>query len=385
MRTVKHILCSAVLLLTATTAIAAASEAATTTALATALPSAPPKASLPAKSAAAESTPAAKASAPAEATPAAKASAAAESTPAAKASAPAEASTASVPLAPIRLWEETPVHARGVTLVPYLPEAGHASRFGTTNGTPAIIICPGGSYCWHDYEAEGTLVAEWLQREGIAAFVLKYRVQGIFPYVFHTRLIARGNQHPDALTDVQRAIQYVREHTKDFGIDEHRLGVMGFSAGGHLSMSAAAYASTDFLSQHGIRHHVSLRPDFVAPIYPVVTMHKPYVHSRSRRALLGEYRKHRQAMRDSMSLEMHVPNDCPPVFLLNCTDDPIVMYQNSELLDSALTAAGVPHQYTQYRTGGHGFGGDSARFTAETAHWQETFLLWLTQLFHTTL
>ena len=288
----------------------------------------------------------------------------------------------------IHLWEDTPVRAKCVTLVPYLPSNAPAlpsitggvgvGSFGS--GSSAIIVCPGGSYCWHDYEAEGTRVAEWLQREGIAAFILKYRVQGIGPYVFHTRLVSRGHQHPDALCDVQRAIQYVREHATDFGINPCCLGVMGFSAGGHLSMSAAAYASTDFLAPLGISHNASLRPDFVAPIYPVVTMHKPYVHKRSRRALLGEYRKHRQAMRDSMSLEFHIPADCPPVFLLNCIDDPVVMYQNSELLDSALTASHIPHLYTQYRIGGHGFGGDTSKFSPETAHWQETFIKWLESL-----
>ena len=279
----------------------------------------------------------------------------------------------------IHLWDGTSIHASSVTLVPYLPSqlTAHSSPQAQV---PAVIVCPGGSYCWHDYEAEGVRVAEWLQREGIAAFVLKYRVQGILPYVFHTRLVSRGNQYPDALCDVQRAIQYVREHATDFGINPDCLGVMGFSAGGHLSMSAAAYASTDFLEPLGISHTVSLRPNFVAPIYPVVTMHKPYVHSRSRRALLGEYRKHRRSMRDSMSLEHHIPADCPPVFLLNCVDDPIVMYQNSELLDSALTAKGIPHLYTQYRVGGHGFGGDTSKFSSETAQWQATFIEWLKTL-----
>ncbi len=287
---------------------------------------------------------------------------------------------------PIRIWEGTPVRAKSVTLVPYLPSNASAlpsvtvsegSPEGSGGGSSAIIVCPGGSYCWHDYESEGTLVAEWLQSQGIAAFVLKYRVQGIGPYIFHTRLISRGHRHPDAISDLQRAIQLVRENAADFGINPHRVGAMGFSAGGHLVMSAASYAATDFLAPLGIEHSVSLRPDFVAPIYPVVTMHKPYVHKRSRRALLGEYRKRSQVMRDSMSLEMHIPADCPPVFLLNCVDDPIVKYQNSELLDSALTAAHIPHLYTQYRVGGHGFGGNPSKFSSETKHWLATFMEWL--------
>jgi acetyl esterase/lipase len=286
----------------------------------------------------------------------------------------------------LRLWENTPVRANDVTLVPYLPSQlstlpnGMSDSSINLNGhhpTPAIIVCPGGSYCWHDYETEGTCVAEWLQGKGIAAFLLKYRVLGIGPYVFHTRLISRGHKYPDALCDIQRAIQYVREHAAHFNINPKQLGVMGFSAGGHLCMSAAAYASTDFLTPLGISHSTNLRPDFVAAIYPVVTMQKPYVHKRSRNALIGEYPTHRQIMCDSLSLELHIPYDCPPVFLINCMDDPIVKWENSVLLDSALTANNVPHKYIIYEHGGHGFGAAAEKFSEETKHWQEAFTDWL--------
>lgn len=277
----------------------------------------------------------------------------------------------------IRLWENTPVRANDVTLVPYLPVQLPDSCFQFSPPPPAVIVCPGGSYSWHDYATEGIRVAQWLQREGIAAFVLKYRVQGIGAYVFHTRLISRGRQFPDALCDIQRAIQYIREHAAAFGINPSCVGVMGFSAGGHLSMSAASYSSTDFLAPLGISHSVSLRPDFVAPIYPVVTMHEPYAHKRSRKALLGEYRNHSQAMRDSLSLELHIPADCPPVFLLNCKDDPVVRWENSALLDSALTENDVSHKYIVYEHGGHGFGAADEKFTAETRQWQDAFINWL--------
>ena len=228
---------------------------------------------------------------------------------------------------------------------------------------PAIIICPGGSYCWHDMETEGAKVAEWLEQNGIKAFVLKYRVQGIFDYIMHTRYIYRGHRHPDALNDTEQMLRWVRSHADSLGIDPKRVGMMGFSAGGHLVMSAA-----EFLED---------KPAFVAPIYPVVTMHKPYVHKRSRRALLGEYGKRRKAMRDSLSLEKHVPADCPPVFLVNCKDDPVVKYQNSELLDSALTAHGIRHRYIQYETGGHGFGASDEKGTAECRQWRTEFLRWM--------
>ena len=225
----------------------------------------------------------------------------------------------------------------------------------------AIIVCPGGSYCWHDMKTEGTGVAQWLQANGISAFVLKYRVQGIVPYITHSRLLFRGHQYPDALNDLQQTISYVREHADEFGINPNRIGVMGFSAGGHLVMMAEASS-------------------FIAAIYPVVSMSHPDSHKRSRRALLGEYRKYNKKMRDSLSIEKHITKDCPPVFLVNCKDDPVVKYHNSELLDSALTAQGINHRYIQYRTGGHGFGASTTKGTEECRAWKEEFLNWLKEL-----
>lgn len=269
----------------------------------------------------------------------------------------------------VRLWKDTGVRALGVTLEEFVPSEG--------KGRMAVIVCPGGSYCWHDYRIEGTEVAKWLNRNGIAAFVLKYRVQGKFEYATHSRAIFGGHQHPDMITDAQRAIQYVREHAKEYGIDPNRIGVMGFSAGGHLAMSAASYNETDFLARRGVSTGVSLRPDFVAPIYPVVSMSHRVTHKRSRRALLGEYKKFRHSLRDSLSLERHVPDNCPPVFLVNCKDDPIVKYQNSELLDSALCSKNVTHRYIQYETGGHGFGASETKGTSECREWKNEFLKWI--------
>lgn len=274
----------------------------------------------------------------------------------------------------VRIWEGTGVGSRKVTLLPFLP---------TENlyGGVAVIVCPGGSYCWHDYETEGTEVARWLQSEGIAAFVLKYRVQGIFQYITHSRALFGGHKHPDMLEDIQRAIQLLRERAGFYGIHPYRIGAMGFSAGGHLVMSSACFSATDFLARQGIEHTVSLRPDFVAPIYPVVSMSHPVTHKRSRRALLGEWGKFSRSLRDSLSLERHVPADCPPVFLMNCIDDPVVEFQNSVLLDSALTGKGISHLYIQYRTGGHGFGASDTLGTAECRQWRNEFIKWLKKLY----
>ena len=228
----------------------------------------------------------------------------------------------------------------------------------------AVIVCPGGSYSWLDWDNEGLTVARWLQSEGISAFVLKYRVQGIPAFVTHYRLLFSGHQYPDALNDAQEAIRYLRLNARSLNIDPDKIGIMGFSAGGHLSASLAMFSAD-----------ASLRPNFIAPIYPVVTLSQgPFVHRRSRRALLGEYRKHNKQWRDSLSLEQHVYDSMPPVFLVNCVDDPIVHYHNSELLDSALTAHHVPHEYHQYSRGGHGFGVDSLKAGPEAIQWKAAFL-----------
>lgn len=167
-------------------------------------------------------------------------------------------------------------------MTPFLPAVGKAC--------PAVIVCPGGSYFWLDREAEGRKVGEWLSRNGIAAFVLEYRTAGFFEFISHSRLIRRGNRFPDMLCDVQRALQLVREQSGSRCVDPGKVGVMGFSAGGHLALSSGVFFDTDYLSLSGVAPSVSVRPDFVAALYPVVTMtDERYMHRRSRRGLAGQF------------------------------------------------------------------------------------------------
>lgn len=267
----------------------------------------------------------------------------------------------------VNIWEGTDCHAK-VKLTPYLAK-------GENN--IACIVCPGGSYFWLDKPTEGVGVAEWLQSKGISAFVLEYRVGGVPAFITHYRLLSRGHRYPDMLQDVQRSIQLIRENAEEYRVDPDRLGVMGFSAGGHLAAMSGIFFDTDVLSAFGIKPAVSLKPDFIAPIYPVVTMTDECVHKRSRRGALGEGKSISKEMKDSLSLEKHVREDMPPTYLMNCVDDPIVDYHNSELLDSAMTAHGVNHRYVQFKTGGHGFGATPSKTTAEAIAWKEDFLEWL--------
>ena len=232
----------------------------------------------------------------------------------------------------------------------------------------AIIVCPGGSYFWHDTETEGASVAHWLQENGITAFVLDYRTAYVPAFITHFRYIFRGNRYPDPQDDLRQAIRYVKSHAKEYDIDPDKIGAMGFSAGGHLVMSSVELFEKDDW------------PAFIVPVYPVVTMTASCVHKRSRRGLLGDSRVRNKELRELLSLEKHVPSDCPPVFLINCKDDPIVDYHNSILLDSALTSQKIPHQYLLYETGGHGFGASDIKGSPECRQWKEEFIKWINKI-----
>lgn len=263
--------------------------------------------------------------------------------------------------AQINIWEGTSVRKR-VELTPYIADSQQTLENIT------IIVCPGGSYYWHDIKTEGHEVGRWLQNNGINAFVLNYRTANVPSFITHHRLIFRGNRYPDPQEDLCQAMRYIKINAEKYHVDESKIGVMGFSAGGHLAMS-----STELFDRKD-------RPAFVAAIYPVVTMMEPYVHKRSRRGLLGDSRVRNKELLDLLSLERHVSIDCPPIFLVNCIDDPIVDYRNSVLLDSALTENHIEHRYLQFDTGGHGFGISDQKGTDESRQWKSLFLDWIMTL-----
>lgn len=254
------------------------------------------------------------------------------------------------------LWALS-ANAHKLKLTAFLPKSN-------PTGT-AVIICPGGSYFWLDTELEGEKVALWLNANGIAAFVLEYAHAGWAAFAYHIR--GGGRSFPSGFNDLCEALKQLRDSAEQYGIRADRIGCIGFSAGGHLVMHAA--------------EQLAGSPDemaFAALCYPVVSMTNPCTHRRSRRGLLGEFPK--KVLKDSLSLEKHVPRACPPVFLMNCEDDPVVNPHNSILLDSALTAHNIPHQYEHYKTGGHGYGASASHTTAEAITWKDHFLAWLSDI-----
>jgi len=230
----------------------------------------------------------------------------------------------------------------------------------------SVIICPGGSYRLLAKKTEGIEVAQWLNDNNITAFVLFYRV-GQF-----------GNRHPAMIQDLQRAMQLVKENSQDYGIDPEKVGVMGFSAGGHLAGTAATYFDINFMEESGITPNVSLRPAFATMIYPVISMiNDSVVHKRSRRNLLSS--SYQPEMAQMMSLEYHVRPDMPPIFLIHCIGDKTVDYRNAEKYSKALKEKNIPHFYKLYNEPGHGFGinPNKGKGNVEAPLWTQTFIPWL--------
>lgn len=250
----------------------------------------------------------------------------------------------------IYLWTDIPgmTHEKS-WICHYAPE-------GKNITDAAVIICPGGSYHHLGIGHEGHEVARWFADHGISAFVLKYRVA------------MNGYHHPAMIEDIQRAFHYVRSNAAIYGISPDRVGAIGFSAGGHL-VTMAAFTQKDFLAPLGIVSRVPLTPDFVIPVYPVVSMCDDLYHRWSRISLIG--RDPSDEQKAEFSMEKHVPEKCPPFLIVTARDDRKVDYRNSEVLDLALSASSVPHRFILLEHGGHGFGMDNG-WDKELENWLAT-------------
>jgi len=241
------------------------------------------------------------------------------------------------------------------TITIYLPSKVKA------NGT-AVIICPGGGYWVEAASHEGSDVARKFNEEGITAFVLKYRLPDDSTMVI---------REIGPLQDAQRAIQFVRENARTYHIRKNKIGIMGFSAGGHLASTAGTHFTKDYIENP---RHISLRPDFMLLIYPVTTFSASVGEPGTWDQLLGKNPS--EAKIKEFSNELHVTDQTPPAFLVQAKDDP-VKYQNSTVFAAALQQHGVPAEVYLYEKGGHGYGMNNKMSTVK---WMDLVEAWLIKM-----
>jgi acetyl esterase/lipase len=260
----------------------------------------------------------------------------------------------------IPLWTGAAPNALGKlpedipTIAPFISKKENSSR-------AAIVVFPGGGYSHLSSVKEGTAVAEWLNRLGISAFVVKYR-------------LGMRYHAPNQLLDAARAVRMVRARASEWNIDPSRIGVLGFSAGGHLASTISTRFdsgnphATDRIDQ------VSSRPDIQILIYPVITMGR-YTHAGSKKNLLGE--SPTDDLIRQYSNELQTTKETPPAFIVHTSNDASVPVENSLSFAAALRAAGVPFEMAIYESGPHGFG--LAPNDKTLATWTERCADWLTR------
>ena len=232
----------------------------------------------------------------------------------------------------------------------------------------AVVICPGGGYSILAYDWEGIDIAKWYNAQGIAAVVLKYRLP---------KSITLIKPEIAPLQDAQRAIRLVRHNAKKWNVDPTQIGVMGFSAGGHLASTLGTHFAEDVLgdSKDSI-NSLSARPDFMVLIYPVITFDKKHYHRGSKNNLIGENAS--QELIDHYSNDLQVSSDTPTTFLLHTTDDKVVPVVNSLLFYQALKRNGVAVEMHIYPEGGHGFGLGIGR--GHLQQWPDRLKQWLNHI-----
>lgn len=227
------------------------------------------------------------------------------------------------------------------------------------NGT-AIVICPGGGYGGLVVGPEGHGIAKWLNQHGITGIVLEYR-------------LPRG-RHAVPLLDAQRAIRMVRTNAKDWELDPARIGIMGFSAGGHLASTAGTHFDNGDAAAANAIDRVSCRPDFMILVYPVVTFGEK-THQGTKMNLLGKDPS--PELQKLYSNELQVTANTPPTFLAHALDDGPVPPDNSQAMYAALQKHNVPSKYLELPSGGHGLNGYKGPMWDA---WQTQSLAWLAEL-----
>jgi acetyl esterase/lipase len=278
----------------------------------------------------------------------------------------------------IDLWPGTPPGGTGARIIRKIDDQSkdpaRPDRFVTGIDRPilvvrrparpngaAMLVVPGGGYGFLSYDNEGTSQAAWLNARGITAFILLYRLPG--------EGWKRREDVP--LQDAQRAIRVIRAKAVSLGVAKDRIGVLGFSAGGHLAGSLATRHGEQVYDPVDAVDREEARPDLAALIYPVVSLDAPFTHEGSRDNLLGEGAD-AQARRNR-SVELRVNAATPPIFLVHATDDGLVPPANSIALFQAMEAAKRPVALHIFEDGGHGFGTRLPR-TMQAAAWPDLFV-----------
>ena len=259
----------------------------------------------------------------------------------------------------IPLWSGTAPGALGTqdsdipAITVFLPRTMAAN-------TPAVIVCPGGGYVSLASNHEGRQVASYLNSLGIAAFVLRSRLGPMY-------------HHPIELGDVQRAMRTVRAHASEWRIDPARIGILGFSAGGHLAMSASTLFDAGNPNAPDPIDRAGSRPDFTVLGYPVISMTEPWTHQGSKNNLLGANPDPELVRR--LSGELAVTKQTPPTFLFHTNADTAVPAENSVYYYLALRKAGIPAEMHIFEKGPHGVG--LANDDPALSEWSKLLANWL--------
>ncbi|MDR3111352.1 MAG: alpha/beta hydrolase [Planctomycetaceae bacterium] len=232
---------------------------------------------------------------------------------------------------------------------------------GETKTDCAVVICPGGGYGGLAMDHEGKKIAEWFNSLGVAAFILEYRHNG------------KGYQHPYPLMDALRAIRTVRANAADWEINASKIGVIGFSAGGHLTSTTGTLFDEGDPNAADPVDKVSSRPDFLILCYPVIAFGEPYCHGGSMKNLIGENPP--QELIDRYASHRRVTEKTPPSFIFQTDEDSAVPAENAVSFYLALRQNKVPAEMHIYRRGQHGVG--LARGNVGTETWSELLRLWM--------
>ncbi len=270
------------------------------------------------------------------------------------------ASLIAAPADPIPLWPDGAPGARG-SQPQDIPSVRVFSPTPDRRSGAAIVVCPGGGYGGLA-DHEGTDYALYLNQAGVTAFVLKYR------------LAPHGYRHPAMLQDANRAIRFVRAHAQDWGIDPHRVGIMGSSAGGHLASTAVTHFDAGDPNAADPVERQSSRPDLGILCYAVITMGE-FTHEGSKRNLLGPDPS--PELVRLLSNELQVTKETPPCFVWHTGEDPVVPVENSLQFAQALRKAGVLFDLHIYEKGPHGIGLRDKPPFANTHPWARDLVFWL--------